>query len=56
MEAVYDNTRKNPLNPFNPSQLITEREGSMRTSDEMLQFIITYMPYQNGDENISLEK
>jgi hypothetical protein len=56
VEAVYDNTRKNPNNPFSPPQLVAEREGSMRTSDEMLQFIVTYLPYQAGDENISLER
>lgn len=56
VEAVFDNTRKNPNNPFSPPQLVAEREGSMRTSDEMLQFIVTYLPYKNGDENISLEK
>ncbi|HEX8517656.1 MAG TPA: cytochrome c [Bacteroidia bacterium] len=56
VEAVYDNTRRNPNNPFSPPRTISEREGSMRTSDEMLQFIVTYLPYQKGDENISLEK
>jgi hypothetical protein len=56
VEAVYDNTRANPNNPFSPPQLVAEREGSMRTSDEMLQFIVTYLPYRNGDENISLER
>jgi hypothetical protein len=56
VEAVYDNTRKNANNPFSPPRLVAEREGSMRTSDEMLQFIITYLPYRNGDENISLER
>ncbi len=56
VEAIYDNTRQNPNNPFSPPRLVAEREGSMRTSDEMLQFIITYLPYQQGDENISLEK
>ena len=55
IEGVYDNTRKNPNNPFNPPQLVAEREGSMRTSDEMFQFIVTYLPYQPGDESISLE-
>ncbi len=54
-EGVYDNTRKNPNNPFSPPRLVAEREGSMRTSDEMFQFIVTYLPYQEGDENISLE-
>jgi hypothetical protein len=56
VEAVFDNTRKNPNNPFSPPQVVAEREGSMRTSDEMLQFIVTYLPYQPGDENISLER
>jgi hypothetical protein len=55
-EGVYDNTRHNPNNPFSPPQLVAERNGSMRTSDEMFQFIVTYLPYVNGDENISLEK
>ncbi|MDI1233694.1 MAG: cytochrome c [bacterium] len=58
VEAVFDNTIKNPNNPFNPPQLIGERNdhggASMRTTDEMLQFILTYMPYQKGDELIDL--
>jgi len=54
-EGVYDNTRHNPFNPFSPPRLVVEREGSMRTSDEMFQFIVTYLPYRLGDENISLE-
>lgn len=54
-EGVFDNTRHNPDNPFSPPRLVAEREGSMRTSDEMFQFIVTYLPYQQGDERISLE-
>ena len=54
-EGVYDNTRKNLNNPFSPPQLIRDRNGSMKATDEMFQFIITYLPYQQGDENISLE-
>ena len=54
--GVYDNTRSNPNNPFSPPRLVAERDGSMRTSDEMFQFIVTYLPYQNGDENVSLER
>lgn len=54
--GVFDNTRENPNNPFSPPQLVSEREGSMRTSDEMFQFIVTYLPYMNGDENISLDR
>ncbi len=60
LEAVFDNTSNNPNNPFNPPQLIGERwdfgGSSMRTTDEMLQLIITYMPYQSGDEKIDLSK
>ncbi len=59
VEAIYDNTSNNPDNPFDPPQTISERtgfngKGSMRTTDEMLQFIINYLPYQDGDENIKL--
>ncbi|MEY2707441.1 MAG: hypothetical protein RIQ91_71, partial [Bacteroidota bacterium] len=30
--------------------------ASMRASDEMFQFILTYTAYQKGDESISLER
>ena len=60
VEAEFDNTKNNPNNPFDPPRLIGERldrgGASMRTTDEMLQFIITYMPYQKGDEQIDLSK
>lgn len=54
-EGVYDNTRQNLNNPFSPPQLVRDQHGSMRATDEMFQFIITYLPYEEGDENISLE-
>ncbi len=54
-EGVFDNTRNNPLNPNSPPDWVAEKDGSMRTSDEMFQFIINYLPYKQGDENISLE-
>jgi len=53
--GVFDNTENNPLNPFFPPQLVGEREGSMRTSDEMLQFIFHWTKYEAGDEQVSLE-
>lgn len=60
VEAEFNNTAANPDNPFSPPQHIGERldrgGASMRTTDEMLQFIITYMPYQKGDELIDLSK
>lgn len=55
-EGMYDNTLDNPNNPFDPPQTVMEPlTGNMKTTDEMFQFIITYIPYQDGDENISLE-
>ncbi len=55
-EATYDNTANNPNNPFSPPQLVREQGGSMRSTDEMFQCIITMMPYQAGDENIRLDQ
>ncbi len=55
VEGLYDNTSNNPNNPFSPPQVIMERNGSMKTTDEMFQLIMTYVPYQKGDEEISLE-
>lgn len=54
-EAVFDNTSANPNNPFTPPRQVGERNTSMRTTDEMFQFIITFLPYSKGDENLSLE-
>lgn len=51
----FDNTVKNPNNPFFPPREISGTNGSMRTTDEMFQLILTFLPYQNGDENIGLE-
>lgn len=53
--GVYDNTSDNPLNPYNPPQEVRERNGSMRTTDEMFQFIISYMDFKKGDEAIDLQ-
>ena len=54
VEGVYDNTVNNPLNPFYPPRTVAERDGSMRTTDEMFQLICTYLPYREGDEYIPL--
>ena len=54
-EGVYDNTIENPNNPYDPPKMVVEPVNrDMKTTDEMFQFIITYLPYQEGDENISL--
>jgi hypothetical protein len=50
VEGVFDNTKDNPFNPFNPPQVVRDNEGSMRTTDEMFQFIVNYLPYEEGDE------
>ena len=59
VDACFDNTKDNPNNPYNPPQQVSERlefgGAGMRTTDEMLQFIITWLPYQKGDEHISLD-
>lgn len=54
-EGIYDNTKQNLNNPFSPPRLIRDQDGSMRATDEMFQFIITYLMYQDGDEHISLD-
>jgi hypothetical protein len=54
-EGIYDNTKQNLNNPFSPPQLVQGHDGSMKSTDEMFQFIISYLPYEAGDENISLE-
>ena len=52
--GIYDNTSGNPNNPFSPPKEVIGTNGSMRMTDEMFQLIMTYVPYQKGDENISL--
>jgi hypothetical protein len=56
--GTFDNTANNPFNPFHPPQTITNGNGveSMKTSEEMFQFIFTYMPYREGDEKIDLQR
>ncbi len=57
--AEFDNTVQNHNNPNHPPKQVSERwedgGNSMRASDEMFQFIITYIPYQKGDEQLTLE-
>jgi hypothetical protein len=56
--GTFDNTTKNPNNPNRPPKLVTQGDGvkSMQTTEEMFQFIFTYLPYQNGDEKINLKE
>jgi hypothetical protein len=55
VEATYDNTSNNPHNPFDPPRIVRDHEGSMKSTDEMLQLIVSWTPYMPGDENVSLE-
>lgn len=54
IEGIYDNRAENPANPFHPPQTIMS-VGDMVSTDEMLTLLMVYLPYQPGDENISLE-
>jgi hypothetical protein len=54
VEASFDNTIHNPYNPNVPPKTLFEGGKNMKTTDEMFQFFITYVPYQIGDENIKL--
>lgn len=50
--AGYDNTTNNENNPNNPPKLVTWGEG---TADEMYYLPISYLMYQEGDENIEFD-
>ncbi|MBC7695518.1 MAG: hypothetical protein H7141_08750 [Burkholderiales bacterium] len=56
--GTFDNTDKNPFNPNHPPKIVTQGEGvkSMQTTEEMFQFIFSYLPYQKGDEKMDLSK
>lgn len=54
--GTFDNTTNNPFQPFSPPKTISEPEADMKTTDEMFQFFINYVPYQAGDEEIELRQ
>ncbi|MFM7467487.1 MAG: InlB B-repeat-containing protein [Crocinitomicaceae bacterium] len=51
--AVYDNTAANPNNPSSPPQNVTYGENTL---DEMMMVFFSYLPYQNGDEYLIIDK
>jgi hypothetical protein len=53
--GTYDNTADNPSNPFNPPRTIWSF-GDMRSTDEMMTLMMVFLPYEKGDEDISLQK
>lgn len=46
----YDNTARNPNNPFSPPRRIISQE-LMESRSEMLNLVLLMLPYQPGDEN-----
>jgi hypothetical protein len=52
--ATFDNTLNNPFNPHSPPKTLREAGKNMRTTDEMFQFFVNYVDYQEGDESIRL--
>ncbi len=51
-EATYNNTLSNPHNPNNPPQSVSVGES---TTEEMMLFFFSFLPYQTGDENIVID-
>jgi hypothetical protein len=54
IEGYYDNTAENPFNPNNPPQMVGPT-ADMKSTDEMLTLMMVFLPYQPGDENLSLD-
>ena len=52
-EATYDNTSQNPENPNQPAREVTYGWNS---TNEMMNLVLYYIPYQEGDETRSQEK
>jgi mono/diheme cytochrome c family protein len=55
VEGTFDNSADNPQQAFDPPRAITGTDSKlMRTTDEMLQFFVSYVDYRKGDEAITL--
>ncbi len=52
--AEFDNTFDNPFNPNTPPKTMRAAGRNMKTTDEMFQFFVNFVPYRAGDENIRL--
>lgn len=50
--GVYDNTTNNPENPSDPPKDVSVGEA---TTDEMMLFYFSYLPYVSGDEKIVID-
>ncbi|QQR84833.1 MAG: hypothetical protein IPJ76_09365 [Flavobacteriales bacterium] len=55
VEGTFDNSADNPQQPFDPPRAVTGTDSKlMKTTDEMMQFFITYVDHRPGDDTISL--
>lgn len=55
VEGTFDNSANNPQQPFDPPRAVTGTDSKlMKTTDEMMQFFITYVDHRPGDDTISL--
>lgn len=54
IEGTYDNTADNPANPKSPPESVWSL-GTMRSTDEMMTLIMVFLPYKQGDENLSIQ-
>lgn len=55
VEGTFDNSADNPQQPFDPPRTVTGTDSKlMKTTDEMMQFFITYVDQRPGDDTISL--
>ena len=54
IEGTYDNTAANPFNPQKPPRIVYST-GDMNSTSEMMTLMMVFLPYKEGDENISLE-
>jgi hypothetical protein len=50
-EALYDNRVNNPQNPNRPTKDV---KASFFAEDEMMEFFILYLDYQEGDEKLKV--
>ncbi len=51
--AFYDNTSNNPYNPNFPPQAVV---AGTATTNEMMLVYFSYLPYQNGDTNLIIDR
>lgn len=53
-EAEYDNSFRNPENPFSPPKDILFEWG-MNEDSEMMRLVLLHLPYADRDDTVNLE-